>query len=120
MDEKFILTVEHVSKKFCRHFRKSLWYGLQDISRELLLRNRDGAELREGEFWALNDVSFNLRRGEALGIIGKNGAGKTSLLRLLNGLIKPDRGHIIISAKTAALIELGAGFDPVLTGRENI
>jgi lipopolysaccharide transport system ATP-binding protein len=120
MDEKVILQVEDISKKFCGDLGKSLWYGIQDVGAEFFLRSGCRAELRQGEFWALKDVSFNLHRGEALGLIGKNGAGKTSLLRLLGGLIKPDRGSIIIQGRTAALIELGAGFNPVLTGRENI
>ncbi len=76
--------------------------------------------LRSGEFWAVDDVSFELRRGERLGIIGHNGAGKTTLLRMLNGLIKPDRGRIEINGRVSALIALGAGFNPILTGRENI
>ena len=83
---------------------------------------RNGAthELRPSEFWALNDLSFELRRGECLGLIGRNGAGKTTLLKLLNGLIKPDNGRIEIRGRLGALIALGAGFNPVLSGRENI
>ena len=76
--------------------------------------------LRSGEFWAVNDVSFELRRGECLGLIGHNGAGKTTLLKMLNGLIKPDTGRIEMNGRVGALIALGAGFNPVLTGRENI
>jgi lipopolysaccharide transport system ATP-binding protein len=76
--------------------------------------------LRDGEFWAVNDVSFELRRGECLGLIGHNGAGKTTLLKMLNGLIKPDAGHITMRGRIGALIALGAGFNPILTGRENI
>lgn len=76
--------------------------------------------LRPGEFWAVNDVSFELRRGECLGLIGKNGAGKTTLLRMLNGLIKPDCGRIEMNGRIGALIALGAGFNPILTGRENV
>jgi lipopolysaccharide transport system ATP-binding protein len=76
--------------------------------------------LRPGEFWAVNDVSFELRRGECLGLIGHNGAGKTTLLKMLNGLIKPDRGRIEMNGRVGALIALGAGFNPILTGRENI
>jgi len=78
----------------------------------------DGAGLRPGEFWAVKDVSFQLRRGECLGLIGHNGAGKTTLLKMLNGLIKPDRGSITMRGRVGALIALGAGFNPILTGRE--
>jgi lipopolysaccharide transport system ATP-binding protein len=77
-------------------------------------------ELRSGEFHAVNDVSFELRRGECLGLIGRNGAGKTTLLKMLNGLIKPDQGSITMQGRIGALIALGSGFNPLLTGRENI
>jgi lipopolysaccharide transport system ATP-binding protein len=81
----------------------------------------DSAEgLRPGEFFAVKDVSFELRRGECLGLIGHNGAGKTTLLKMLNGLIKPDAGSITMRGRVGALIALGAGFNPILTGRENI
>lgn len=116
-----LIKVEGVSKKFCRSLKKSLWYGVQDLSNEILGRRHGGhGELRSGEFWAVNDVSFELKRGECLGLIGRNGAGKTTLLRMLNGLIKPDRGRIDTRGRVGALIALGAGFNPVLTGRENI
>jgi hypothetical protein len=74
--------------------------------------------LRAGEFFAVKDVSFELRRGECLGLIGHNGAGKTTLLKMLNGLIKPDAGSITMRGRVGALIALGAGFNPILTGRE--
>ena len=119
MGGNVLVRVESVSKKFCRNLKRSLWYGVQDIAGEMLAR--DGASrLRREEFWALEDVSFELRRGESLGIIGPNGAGKTTLLRLLNGLIKPDAGSMRMRGRTQALISLGAGFSPILTGRENI
>jgi lipopolysaccharide transport system ATP-binding protein len=76
--------------------------------------------LRAGEFWANKDISFELRRGECIGLIGHNGAGKTTLLKMLNGLIKPDEGTIEMRGRVGALIALGAGFNPILTGRENI
>jgi lipopolysaccharide transport system ATP-binding protein len=68
----------------------------------------------------VDDVSFELKRGECLGLIGHNGAGKSTLLKMLNGLIKPDKGSITMKGRIGALIELGAGFNPILTGRENI
>jgi lipopolysaccharide transport system ATP-binding protein len=116
-----LVKVEGVSKKFCRDLRRSLWYGLKDIGSELSgTRHGGNGELRQDEFWAVKDVSFELKRGQCLGLIGRNGAGKTTLLRMLNGLIRPDQGRIEIRGRIGALISLGAGFNPVLTGRENI
>lgn len=116
-----LISVQNISKKFCRSLKRSLWYGLQDLGSEVLGRRHGGAgRLRPDEFWALKDVSFELRRGECLGLIGHNGAGKTTLLRMLNGLIKPDAGRIEMRGRIGALIALGAGFNPILTGRENI
>jgi hypothetical protein len=73
--------------------------------------------LRAGEFFAVKDVSFELRRGECLGLIGHNGAGKTNLLKMLNGLIKPDAGSITMRGRADCFVALGAGFNPILTGR---
>ena len=116
-----LIKVEGVSKKFCRSLKRSLWYGMQDLGREITGRRHGGnGKLRQEEFWAVKDVSFELKRGECLGLIGHNGAGKTTLLRMLNGLIKPDSGRIEMRGRVGALIALGAGFNPILTGRENI
>ncbi len=120
MSDEVLIKVDNVSKKFCRTLKRSLWYGIQDVTSEILCRQGGQDELRPGEFWATNDVSFELRRGECLGLIGRNGAGKTTLLRMLNGLIKPDKGQIEMCGRVGSLIALGAGFNPVLTGRENI
>ena len=116
-----LIKVENLSKKFCRDLKRSLWFGMKDLGSELLCRTRNGKdELRKDEFWAVKDINFELKRGECLGLIGRNGAGKTTLLRVLNGLIKPDQGRTEIRGRVGALIALGAGFNPVLTGRENI
>jgi len=121
MNNEVLVKVEQVSKKYCTSLKRSLRYGIQDIANEFRLwGNGKQAALRPDEFWGLKDVSFELRRGEALGLIGANGAGKSTLLKLLNGLIKPDAGQITMRGRVGALIELGAGFNPVLTGRENI
>lgn len=114
-----LVSVENLSKKFCRSLNKSLWYGVQDMAGEMFGRSSE-RELRPDEFWAVKDVSFELKRGECLGLIGRNGAGKTTLLRMLNGLIKPDHGRIEMRGRIGGLIALGAGFNPILTGRENI
>ncbi|MFZ5997677.1 MAG: ABC transporter ATP-binding protein [Nitrospirota bacterium] len=114
-----LVAAEGVHKKFCRSLKRSLWYGMRDMGAELL-GLCGPPELRKDEFWAVQGVSFELRRGSTLGLIGHNGAGKTTLLRMLNGLIKPDRGRINVRGRMQALIALGAGFNPLLTGRENI
>lgn len=121
MSEKPLVKVEHVSKKFCRNLRRSLWYGLKDLGGELTAQNGEGRlQLRPDEFLAVDDVSFELHRGECLGLVGANGAGKSTLLKMLNGLVRPDAGRITVCGRVGALIELGAGFNPILTGRENV
>jgi lipopolysaccharide transport system ATP-binding protein len=119
-DTEVLVSVENVSKKFCRDLKKSLIYGVQDIATELVGATRKSDTLRKKEFWALKDVSFQLRGGEALGLVGSNGAGKSTLLRIISGLIKPDTGSVKVKGRVAPLIALGAGFNPILTGRENI
>ncbi len=191
LPDDVVLSVRNVSKKFCRNLRRSMWYGIQDLSRNLVglrsnpetldsrlwtldsegkgkgkektldvrpwtldqgsdreiedpkslksnvyspmsspdglksnvhglksAQNSDG--LRPSEFWALKDISFDLRRGECLGLIGRNGCGKTTLLRLIAGIFPPDGGEIAIRGRVGALIALGAGFHPHMTGRENV
>lgn len=119
-DEDTVIAVKNVSKKFCRNLKYSLIYGLQDVFAETIGKSRNSDTLRTKEFWALNNVSFQLKKGEALGLIGANGAGKSTLLRIISGLINPDTGSIKIKGRVAPLIALSAGFNPVLTGRENI
>ena len=119
MEKEVLVKVQNVSKKFCYDLKTSLKYGAADIVKSTL-GFKTNKELREKEFWAVHDVSFELRRGECIGLIGHNGAGKSTLLKVLNGLYAPDKGQITMHGKIGALIELGAGFNPILTGRENI
>lgn len=119
MDGEVLIKAENVSKKFAKSLKKSLYYGVQDLISGITGKAKNN-DLRNDEFWAVKDISFEVRRGECRGLIGHNGAGKSTLLKMLNGLIAPDEGTITIKGKIGALIELGAGFNPILTGRENI
>jgi lipopolysaccharide transport system ATP-binding protein len=115
------ITFEGVWKKFQRGERHdSLRDLLPAVARRMLGRARPAPELSEAEFWAVRDVSFEVRRGEALGIIGPNGAGKSTTLKLLNRILAPTRGRCEIRGRVGALIEVAAGFHPDLTGRENV
>ena len=114
-----LLICTELGKRFCKNLRQSLWYGARDIMNEFNPFPTQ-IQLRKQEFWALEQVSFELKRGECLAIIGSNGSGKSTLLKILNGLLKPDLGSVEIWGKVGAMIELSAGFNPVLTGRENI
>lgn len=115
-----VFSVNGVSKKFCKDLRLIMYYGLKDLARGFIGARLDASTLRPGEFWAVDDVSFSLRRGQVLGIIGANGSGKTTLLRLVAGIYPIDRGEIRVRGRLAALISLGVGFHNHLSGLENI
>ncbi len=118
--DEVLVEVESVGKKYCRSLRRSLMYLGQDLAKEISGNEPARGVLRRDEFWALHDVSFSVHRGECLSVIGGNGAGKSTLLKLLSGVQRPDAGRIRIRGRVGSLIELGAGFHPLLTGRENI
>ena len=120
MKQDVVVQLDSVSKKFCRSLKRSMWYGALDIVRDGLCVRPNLGKLRKKEFWALQDTSFELKRGEVLGIIGPNGSGKTTILKMLNGIILPDEGKVTVRGRVGALIALGAGFHPQLTGRENV
>src|SRR5436853_828510 len=106
------LELKKVSKKY--RIRREVDANSSLVQKLLALRNR-----RE-DFWALKDINFKVKRGEALGIIGHNGAGKSTILKLLSRITTPSAGEIMINGRLSALIEVGSGFHPELTGRENV
>ncbi len=109
------IEVVHVSKHFKRTILRNNYITLKDI---LLHKRRLPQKGRYIE--ALNDITFDVPRGKTVGIIGKNGSGKSTLLKLIAGIYRPDTGHIRVNGKLSSLIELGAGFHPEFTGRENV
>ena len=113
---------ENVSKRYKLGVRGggSLREAASDLFRRMLGKRRDNPADDSKYIWALKDVSFEVKEGEALGIIGPNGAGKTTILKLLSNITKPSSGNIWTKGRISALIEIGAGFHPDLTGRENI
>lgn len=115
-----VVAVDNVSKKFCKNLKRSMAYGIFDLSKNLLGIKPNTTHLRKDEFWAIKNINFELRRGDSLGLIGRNGSGKTTILRLLAGLFPPDKGQIRIIGKVGTLIAVGAGFHPHMSGRENI
>ncbi len=115
-----VLTLSGVSKKFCRNLKRSMMYGLGDILRVMAGAAPPTDRIRKHEFWAIDDVTFDLTQGGILGLMGQNGSGKTTLLRMISGILPPDRGEIRVRGRLASLISLGAGFHPHMTGRENI
>ena len=111
-----VIEFKSVSKKYHRHTERPLATTLKSYFLYDLWHKRNN---HKNIIWALRDVDFEAKKGMTFGIIGRNGSGKSTLLKLISKILKPDRGTISVKGKVAALIELGAGFHPELTGREN-
>ena len=122
-----IITVENLSKSYrLQHQARERYTALRDVLTDKvkgLFGNRKseiGNGNAEEDFWALKDVSFEIKQGEVVGIIGRNGAGKSTLLKILSRITEPTKGRITLRGRVASLLEVGTGFHPELTGRENI
>src|SRR5436190_510145 len=117
-----VVEFDHVYKKFAMGEQHTTLRDFIAASfGKLIGRGKaDPTRLKRQEFWAVKDLSFNLKRGESMGIIGPNGSGKSTTLKLLSGILRPDRGSYHVDGRLSALIEVGAGFHPDLTGRENV
>lgn len=113
MSDKVMVEVEHVSMKFNLSSEKF------DSFKEYVIKSLKNQVSFE-EFWALRDVSFEVMKGDALGLIGLNGSGKSTMLKTIAGVLKPTEGSVRVNGSVAPLIELGAGFDMDLTARENV
>ncbi len=114
-----VIRVEGLRKKYSRNANAHRGYTMQDLLREILGRT-SAPVVRAEEFWAVDDVSFECAAGESIALIGRNGAGKTTVLKMMTGLTKLDGGRIELNGRVQALINLGAGFSPALSGRDNI
>ncbi len=118
MSSENAIELRNVWKKYSKS--ATFHNSLREAIVEFFKGKRNGEGLKEDEFWVLKDFNLTVKKGEAIGLYGPNGTGKSTILKLIANVTYPDRGKIIVNGKVAPLIEIGAGFHPDLTGRENI
>lgn len=118
MEKNVMVNVKRVSMKFNLGIEKN--FSLKQFFVDILSPKRRKQKKQKSEFWALQDVDFKVRKGEVIGFVGSNGAGKSTMLKVVAGVMKPTKGKVEIGGNICPMIELGAGFDMDLTARENV